>query len=147
MGTLGEIPFLLASGPLLRRFGTRGTIISGLSAMTLVLLGYALAPTPWVLLGLQLLHGTAFTGMAISGVAYAGEVAPPGMESTAQGLFNAVYGGLAMAVGGMGSSIIREQWGSPVMFGVASASAALGLVVFLTARQAKTYQQPKEVTA
>lgn len=134
MGTVGEIPFLLASGPLLRRFGTRGTITSGLLAMTLVLLGYALAPAPWVLLGLQLLHGTAFTGMAISGVAYAGEVAPPGMASTAQGIFSAVYGGLAMAVGGMATSIVREQWGSPVMFGVAAASAATGLFVFVAAR-------------
>ncbi|MBN1250056.1 MAG: MFS transporter [Anaerolineae bacterium] len=141
MGTIGEIPFLLASGWLLRRFGTRGTITGGLLAMTLVLLGYALAPAPGILLGLQLLHGTAYTGMAVSGVAYAGEVAPPGMSSTAQGLFNAVYGGLAMAVGGMTSSIVREQCGSPAMFGVASASAAIGLAVFLTAQRRR---QPSE---
>ncbi|MCD6286540.1 MAG: MFS transporter [Anaerolineae bacterium] len=131
MGTIGELPFLFLSTKLLKRFGARGTLISSLTAMSIMLVGFSLARAPWILLALQLLHGTAFSGMAISGVAYADEVAPAGMSTTAQGIFNAVYGGLALAVGAFTSSVVRDNWGSPVMFRVASASALLGLVIFL----------------
>jgi PPP family 3-phenylpropionic acid transporter len=132
MGTVGELPFLFLSARLLKRFGARGTLICSLAAMSIMLVGFSLVKAPWVLLLLQLCHGTAFAGMAISGVAYADEVAPAGLSTTAQGIFNAVYGGLALAVGAFTSSIVRDNWGSTVMFRVASASALLGLVIFLT---------------
>ena len=147
MGTVGELPFLFLSAKLLKRFGARGTLICSLAAMSIMLVGFSLARAPWVLLVLQLLHGTAFAGMAISGVAYADEVAPAGMKTTAQGIFNAVYGGLALAVGAFTSSIVRSNWGSPAMFRVASASALLGLVIFLTtsSRAQMISQEPEAV--
>ena len=145
MGTVGELPFLFLSSKLLKRFGARGTLICSLAAMSIMLVGFSLAEAPWVLLVLQLLHGTAFAGMAISGVAYADQVAPAGMSTTALGIFNAVYGGLALAVGAFASSIVRDNWGSPVMFRVASASALLGLIIFLTtSRRARMISQEPE---
>jgi MFS transporter, PPP family, 3-phenylpropionic acid transporter len=63
VGTLGEIPFLLSSKRLLSRFGVRATLLASLVAMIVVLFGVSLAPTAWVVLALQLLHGTAFSGM------------------------------------------------------------------------------------
>lgn len=145
MGTVGELPFLFLSSKLLKRFGARGTLICSLAAMSIMLVGFSLAGAPWVLLVLQLLHGTAFAGMAISGVAYSDEVAPVGMSTTAQGIFNAVYGGLALAVGAFASSIVRDNWGSTVMFRVASASALLGLAIFLiTSRRAQVISHEPE---
>ena len=147
MGAVGELPFLFLSTDLLKRFGTRGTITSSLVAMCIMLVGFSLAKAPWVLLVLQLLHGTAFSGMAISGVAYADEVAPAGMSTTAQGIFNAVYGGLAIAVGAFTSSIVRDNWGSPVMFRVAATAALLGVIVFLATSSQKQViaQEPKPI--
>jgi len=85
--------------------------------------------------------------MAISGVAYADEVAPAGMSTTAQGIFNAVYGGLAIAVGAFTSSIVRDNWGSPVMFRVAATAALLGVIVFLATSSQKQViaQEPKPI--
>ena len=136
VGSIGEIPFLLYSTRLLRRFGARGMLTTSLIAMIIVLFGVSMAKSPWLVLALQLLHGTAFSGMAISGVAYAGEVAPPGMGATAQGLFGAVFGGLAFAVGVFASSVLWDQWGSATMYRMAGTLALLGLAVFLiTARR------------
>ena len=131
VGTLGEIPFLLSSKPLLSRFGVRATLLASLVAIIVILFGVSLAPTAGVVLALQLLHGTAFSGMVISGVAYADGVAPPGMGATAQGIFNAVFGGLASATGAFLSSVLREQWGSVRMFQAAGVIAVLGLVLFV----------------
>jgi MFS transporter, PPP family, 3-phenylpropionic acid transporter len=131
LGTAGEIPFLLSSKRLLQRFGVRATLLASLIAIVVVLFGVSLAPTVWLVLLLQLLHGTAFSGMIISGVAYADAVAPPGLGATAQGLFNAVFGGLASAAGAFLSSVMRDQWGSVRMFQLSGSVALLGLVVFV----------------
>jgi predicted phage tail protein len=71
-----------------------------------------------------------FPAWCISGVTYADEVAPPGLGATAQGLFNAVFGGLAMAAGAFLSSVLREQWGSARMFQAAGVIAVAGLDLF-----------------
>ncbi len=140
LGTLGEIPFLLGSKRLLERFGLRATLLASLVAMIVVLLGISLAGSVAMVLLLQLLHGTAFSGMIISGVAYADEVAPPGLGATAQGLFNAVFGGLALAVGAFASSVIRDRWGSVRMFQISGLIVLLGLAIFL----ASLAHQPRQ---
>lgn len=147
MGAIGELPFLFLSANLLKRFGTRGTLTCSLVAICIMLVGFSLAKAPWILLVLQLLHGTAFSGMAISGVAYADEIAPSGMSTTAQGIFNAVFGGLAIAVGAFASSIVRDHWGSPAMFRAASVSALCGLAIFVATSSHKrvTTQKPKPI--
>ncbi len=147
VGTIGELPFLFFSANLLKRFGARGTLICSLVAISTMLLGFSMVKAPWILLVLQLLHGTAFSGLVISGVAYAAEIAPPGLSTTAQGIFSAVYGGLALAVGAFTSSVVREHWGSPLMFLVASGAALSGLIILLAtnARGQAVSQQTKPV--
>jgi len=130
-GALGEMPFLLLSPRLLKRVGARGTLVCSLIAIAVILFGESLARAPWMLVALQLLHGTAFSGMAVAGVAYADEVAPPGLGATAQGMFNAVFSGIGIAVGALVSSIVRDRWSSPVMFQVAGTAAVLGLGLLL----------------
>lgn len=138
VGTIGELPFLLFSSRLLRRVGTRGTLICSLLAMVVMLFGDAFARAPWVVIALQLLHGTAFSGMTVAGVAYADEVAPPGMGATAQGMFYAVFSGIGIGLGSLTSSIMREHWGSNIMFQVAGLVALLGLILFLLAGQRRS---------
>ena len=147
VGTIGELPFLYFSPRLLRRIGTRGTLICSLLAMVTMLFGDAFARVPWVVIALQLLHGTAFSGMTVAGVAYADQVAPPGMGATAQGMFYAVFSGLGIALGSLTSSIMREHWGSHTMFQVAGLVALLGLMLFLLAGKRRSVSAIKTQTA
>jgi PPP family 3-phenylpropionic acid transporter len=72
---------------------------------------FAAAPTPELVLMLQLLNGLTFPAMWVAGVAYADQNAPPGMRTTAQGLFGAMVFGLGLAVGGFVGGLILESWG------------------------------------
>jgi PPP family 3-phenylpropionic acid transporter len=131
MGTVGELPLLLASDRLMRKWGANGMLTASLAAMTTMLLAYSWVRAPgWMLAG-ELLHGLAYSGMCVAGVAYADAMAPPGMAATTQGLFNAVFGGIAIAAGTFLGSLIRDRWGSPAMFRTAGLVALTALVLFV----------------
>ncbi len=131
MGTVGELPLLLASDRLMRRWGSDGLLIASLAAMTTMLLGYAWVRAPALMLIGELLHGLAYSGMAIAGVAYVDAIAPPGMAATTQGLFNAVFGGIGIAAGTFAGSLVRDRWGSPAMFRAAGLVALTSLILFV----------------
>jgi PPP family 3-phenylpropionic acid transporter len=134
MGTAGELPLLLKSDRLMARWGTHGLLTASLAAMATMLLGYSVVRSPWVMLAGELLHGLAYSGMAVAGVAYADAMAPPGMAATTQGLFNAVFGGIGIAAGTFAGSLIRDRWGSPAMFRAAGLVALAGLCLFILTR-------------
>jgi MFS transporter, PPP family, 3-phenylpropionic acid transporter len=137
MGTVGELPLLLASGRLMRKWGANGMLTASLAAMTTMLLAYSWVRVPgWMLAG-ELLHGLAYSGMCVAGVAYADAMAPPGMAATTQGLFNAVFGGIAIAAGTFLGSLIRDRWGSPAMFRTAGLVALTALVLFVLTSEGK----------
>jgi MFS transporter, PPP family, 3-phenylpropionic acid transporter len=135
MGTVGELPLLLASGKLMRKWGTHGLLTASLTAITVMLLGYSFIRTPELIWAGELLHGLAYSGMAVAGVAYADTIAPPGMRATTQGLFNAVFGGIGIAAGTFVGSLVRDRWGSPVMFRAAGLVALTALLFFVLTRR------------
>ena len=135
MGTVGELPILLASGRLMRKWGAQGLLTASLAAMVIMLLTYSWVRVPGLMLAGELLHGLAYSGMTVAGVAYADAVAPPGMAATTQGLFNAVFGGIAIASGTFAGSLVRDRWGSPAMFRAAGLVALAGLGLFVLTRE------------
>ena len=62
----------------------------------------------WYLCGLELLKGFNSGLISSSAIPIASSLAPPGCESTAQGLYSGMYSGLSMALGGIvGGAILH----------------------------------------
>ncbi len=116
IGTLSEIPVLYFGNRLLQRFTANGLLLLAMTITGLRLILFAASPTPEMILLLQLLNGLTFPAMWVAGVAYADQNAPPGMRSTAQGLFGAMVFGLGLAVGGFIGGPILENWGGHALY-------------------------------
>jgi MFS family permease len=125
MATLSEIPVLYFSNHLLKRWRPIqlmpvAMLFFALRAFLLTLISH-----PSTALWIQLLHGPTFSLMWTSGVAYADEIAPAGLNGTAQGLFSGVMMGVGSGVGAILGGVIYDTAGLIPLFSLAS---ALGLV-------------------
>jgi PPP family 3-phenylpropionic acid transporter len=116
IGVLSEIPVLFFSNRLLQRFTANGLLLLAMIVTGLRLVVLAMVQTPEAALLLQLINGLTFPAMWIAGVAYADQYAPPGMRSTAQGIFGAMVFGLGLAIGGFVGGPILEQAGGQAVF-------------------------------
>jgi PPP family 3-phenylpropionic acid transporter len=116
IATISEIPVLFLAGSFIRRWGAKNVLYLSLVAAIIRSLGYALFPTPWVALSLQLLHGLTFSSMWAAGVSYASQKAPPGMGATAQSIFFSVVFGFSSITGALLGGYLFEQVGGIEMF-------------------------------
>jgi PPP family 3-phenylpropionic acid transporter len=116
IGTLSQLVVLSLSAVLLRQFGTQRLMFLGVTTQALRLLGWSLITDPYLALSLQLLEGLAFGALWLAAVAYAKEIAPPGLGTIAQGLVTGVYFGFSSAIGGLLGGIWYEQLGSWGMY-------------------------------
>ncbi len=136
LSTLGEIPILFFGNRLLKVFGPGKLLRFSILFTGLRLLFSALAPSPWLVILVQILHGFTFPILFIAGIAYCAEIAPAGMRATTQGMFNAVYFGIAYAIGGFVGGILLDNlgvkntflWGG--IFVLAGAMVVGGIVKF-----------------
>jgi PPP family 3-phenylpropionic acid transporter len=129
--TIGEVPFLLYSGKILARWDTRGMIIMSLLASAAMLLTISWMQVPWLAVLAHLLHGFSYSGMWVAGVSHASELAPPGLGATAQGVFSAVFSGLASACGAFLGGLLYEHLGPASMFRWAGITVLSGLALFV----------------
>ncbi|MCL4303329.1 MAG: MFS transporter [Anaerolineae bacterium] len=129
VATLSELVIFSSSDRLLNRWGIKNVLLLALAALAVRLLAYAVISNPWLVLPVQLLHGLSFSALWAAGVAYADRIAPPGLGTTAQGLFTGVFMGLAAAVGAFIGGVLYENIGLSWMFG--SAGLSLLAVLFI----------------
>jgi PPP family 3-phenylpropionic acid transporter len=124
LSTLFELPILFGSSYLLARRSNRSVLFFAVAITGLRCLLYAVVATPGQVLAIQLLHGLTYSLILIAGVNFAAKHAPPGLSATAQGLFNAVQGGLGGAAGNLVCGLLLDQ------FGIAGMMASLGWLTF-----------------
>ncbi|HEY5573219.1 MAG TPA: MFS transporter, partial [Anaerolineales bacterium] len=90
----------------------------------------SLISTPlWALLT-QLLHGLSFAAFLVGGVTYIYELAPEGLNTTAQSIFNSVSFGLASIAGSLLGGYFYDSLGMPPMFRFISLIAIIAFFVF-----------------
>jgi MFS transporter, PPP family, 3-phenylpropionic acid transporter len=131
MSTLSEIPALFFSDRLLRCFGVRGMLVIAMATIGLRLVFYSLTAQPWVVLLIQLLHGLTFAAIYTAGVYYADLVAPPGMQASAQGIFNGTMWGFGAAAGGLLGGLLLDRFSPGGMYGLIGGLVLAGLFAFL----------------
>jgi PPP family 3-phenylpropionic acid transporter len=131
VSTLSEIPALFFSDRLLRCFGARGMLVIAMMTIGLRLVCYSLTTQPWVVLVIQLYHGLTFAAIFTAGVHFAGQIAPPGMQATTQGMFSGMLMGFGSAAGGLLGGLLLDRFSPGGMYAVVGALVLGGLIIFL----------------
>ena len=134
-GMASEIPALFFCNHLIKRFKSYGLLILTMVITGLRMVLFAAVDTPILVLVVQLLNGLTIPVMWVAGVSYADENAPAGMRTTAQGLFNAMFFGTGMAVGGfVGGPLLESMGGRGLYFVFGAAELAIVAIVALIYR-------------
>ena len=89
--------------------------------------------SPLLIVAVNTIHGISFGMFWIAGVALMSERAPAAVTTSAQGLLALAVGGIGSSVGVMGASWIVTTWDTTVMYVVATACGALAFVFALMA--------------
>lgn len=98
---------------------------------------YYFLNTAWWVLPIEVSHGLTYALIWPAGVAYASRSVAPEFETTAQGLFSGVFGGIGSAGGALMGGIVYELYGARILFAGTGGMMALNLLIFLI-----TYQNP-----
>jgi predicted MFS family arabinose efflux permease len=136
VGTFTELLVFVFGDRLLKRIKPYRLLIVGLVATGIRSLLFAVSGAPILAILVQGLNGFTFPVMWLGGVSYADENAPPGLKSTAQGLFAAMTYGFGAAVGGLMGGFLLESIGGRALFLVYGAVllAGVALISFIENR-------------
>ena len=135
LATVSELVVMFYSDRLLRWWGPRGLLLFSLVILTFRLVAMGLVTSPeWVLL-LQLLHGPSFASLWMAGVAYVSEIAPPGLETTSQGMLTGFVMGLGSTVGALLGGFLFQGYGFSTMYLGAGIGIFLLMIGFLFANR------------
>jgi MFS family permease len=110
-GTVSEVPVLFFGNYLLKWFKPTGLLFLTILLTGVRLLLFGVATNYQFGMVLQIFNGVTFPAMWMAGVAYADENAPPGLKTTAQGLFSAIVFGFGAATGGFVGGPLMESLG------------------------------------
>ncbi|GAX86214.1 hypothetical protein CEUSTIGMA_g13627.t1 [Chlamydomonas eustigma] len=115
-----EVPIFRYQGELLRLLGGPDALLDlCLCAYVVRMLAYAGLPvlgSPWLVLPIELLHGLTFACGWGAGCEKSKALAPPGLEATQQGLFQALYFGLGYGTGSLVGGAIATRFGFQIMY-------------------------------
>lgn len=130
ISTITEIIMYFFAERILRRFKGRGLILIAVSVYIIRLLLYVFIATPETILAIQLLHGFTSPAIWAAGVSYVADMAPPGLGTTAQGIFQGVMMGLGSATGSYLGGLVLQYAGPQTMFLVYAGILFCALLLF-----------------
>jgi len=125
---LVAVPYM---GGLADRFGRRLVLLSGLIAHALASLGYLLAPTGEVFIGVRALAGAFTAGLIPASITMVADVAPQGERGRWIGFVNG-WSAIGFVIGPPLGGWLFEQWGLGVPFIVAVFLNILAFLIGLT---------------
>ncbi|XP_066298488.1 major facilitator superfamily domain-containing protein 6-like isoform X2 [Branchiostoma lanceolatum] len=117
---VAEIPIFFFSGKVIHTISHKRIFQLALFCYFIRFMSYSLIPSPWWVLMIEPLHGITFGAMYSAAITYASLIAPPGMETTVQGIVGAVYYGVGRASGALLGGALFHTYGGVVMFRVYS---------------------------
>jgi MFS family permease len=111
-----ELPFFFFGKQLLEKIGIRWMMVASTASLVIRSFGYCIIPSAWWVLPFELFHGLMFAAFWTAGVQYASDIAPPGLEATAQGVFNASFSGLGLGIGAIIGGVVYQTLGPYILF-------------------------------
>jgi PPP family 3-phenylpropionic acid transporter len=132
VGAIVEVPFMMASPWLLRRFGSVRLLVV---ALILMVVRYSLLswmPAPEWAVPINALNGPAFVLFWNGAINLANKMAPPGLAGTAQGLLNSVMS-LSGMVSALLTGVLFDRLGPNGMFLVMAFCVLAALALFTIA--------------
>ncbi len=133
MSAVTEIPILLTSDRLLRRFGSTALIVAAFCFFTLRGVLLAIMPAPEWAAPISMLGGISFSLFWVSAVGYANDAAPEHLKSTAQGLLFSIMN-LAGMAGSLNAGWVYDEFGFRGLYWTTAAVALAGLALFTLGR-------------
>jgi PPP family 3-phenylpropionic acid transporter len=131
IGALCEMPMFLLSPLLMRKMKSVHLIVLSMGFSVLHLCLLALNLPVWGILGIHVLRGFSYALFLVGAVYYLDALAPDGLKTSAQSLFNTISGGLSGSLGaGMGGFLISSV-GIRGSSQAAAILAVVSLVIFL----------------
>lgn len=130
IAALTEIPMFQYSARLLRRLGPARLLAIAMGVYAFRLLLYASMPDVSWVLGLALLQGVSYGLFLVGAVAYANELAPTALKSTAQGLLVSVMS-LANLSAGLAGGWLFDHVGHTGLFLAMMVASLLALGLFV----------------
>ncbi len=125
---VSEVPLFHYSGALIKRFGNTPLLIAALVCYGIRLVSYSFLSNAWAVLPIELLHGVTFgVGWACC-VAFAAEIAPPGLGSTVQGILAGIHWGIGNSIGAIVGGFAYAGLGGQVTWWACEVLVAVGLV-------------------
>ncbi len=131
ISALTEVPAMIFSGRLLRRFGPARLIQVSLVGFALRIFLFSVIPSPGWALAVSPLNAVSFTPFWTAAVAYANDLSPEHLKSTSQGMLGSVTSLSSMA-GSFISGLMYDQIGPRNMFAILSMFCIVALLVFNT---------------
>jgi len=128
VGVLSELPVMLLSPVLIKRYHPRKLLGFSFIIYALRLFLYGIMPSQNWVLPLSLLHGVSFGLYWVSSVAYANEIAPDYLKGTTQGVLMAIIS-LSSMLGGMLSGWGFDRLGAATLFRIYSLFGLLALFI------------------
>lgn len=127
-----EIPFLLFADRIIRRLGSKGTLIMSILVMAIRwFLLYAVTDV-YVILGMNILHGLSFIVMAYSMVTYINKNVPKELRASGQTMNGLIGMGLARIAGSIFGGFLSDMVGTQKVFLYASILNFTAVAVFGT---------------
>ena len=74
------------------------------------------APSPWLVLPVELLHGVSFATSWGAGIVNCKRVSPPALATTMQSIFSALFVGAGPGLGGLLGGFLYQNFGAARMF-------------------------------
>ncbi|CAM9257154.1 unnamed protein product, partial [Phaeothamnion confervicola] len=118
-----EVPVFQVTGRVIDRWGVKAVLAAAQVAYIMRFTYYALLTNPWMVLPVEVLHGITFAALWNATTAFAHAVAPPGMQSTLQGIATTLHWGVGFGCGAVGGGVLYQRTGAVLTFGLGAVLA------------------------
>ena len=125
-----EVPFMLLSGKLLKRFNIKFLLVFAFFAYAVKYLAPALTTSVWGVIAVQSLQGISFGIFLPAAMKYIVLIAPVDLRNTATTLAVAVYGGVGNIAGNALGGIVADTMGVEQVYILAAILAIVSAVTF-----------------
>lgn len=132
IGAAAEVPVILFSGRLIRRFGILPLLVTGFVAVVVRLLIYAFLPLAPVIAVTQLLHAATFGLLHSTAIAYINRRVPQRRRGLGMAIYSSVSLGLSIFIGSSIGGFVIEAFGFRGLFAGYAVMPALAIVVLVS---------------